>query len=314
MDGNAAHAAEEVTSPSSSEQDQMDAPHGWRSGLGLRRKAKAFVKQHFDEARKMIEESLHTIGDKIVTLQGQQAITDSNKETPSEDEISADRDEIHEDTSESLKSTPVSLGPDVPQETPSVEILGPLSKDVQERFEGAKKILKSSMASIGDTAGSLLRFKPENTQSESKGDSGNDETSIAPFAPQPPQSPRGTDSVVVGGDESEAGQKNVWGPIRKAIDGIVQPSQQIVKHLIQVWDLHDLVDDLKEQRNLWRKRKGKDAKESDTKEGEASGEDGSQEDASLEDAAPEDASHDVTAKPEDSAEENDDDTKSVFFY
>jgi hypothetical protein len=287
----------------------MDSPYGWRSGLGLRRKAKAFVKQHLDEARKMIEESLHNIGDKIVTLQGQQAITEASKEITSEDEISVERDDLHDDTSESLKSTPVSLGPDMPQEAPSVEILGPLSKDVHERFEGAKKILKSSMASIGDTAGSLLRFKPENTQSESKGDIGNDETSIAPSVPQPPQSPRGTDAVVVSGDESDASQKNVWGPIRKAIDGIVQPSQQIGKHLIQVWDLHDLVDDLKEQRNLWRQRKVKDAKEGDIKEGEASGEDASQETTSLEDAA-----HQVIAKPEDSAEENDDDTKSVFLY
>ncbi len=257
----------------------------------------------------MIEESLHNIGDKIVTLQGQQAITEASKEITSEDEISVERDDLHDDTSESLKSTPVSLGPDMPQEAPSVEILGPLSKDVHERFEGAKKILKSSMASIGDTAGSLLRFKPENTQSESKGDIGNDETSIAPSVPQPPQSPRGTDAVVVSGDESDASQKNVWGPIRKAIDGIVQPSQQIGKHLIQVWDLHDLVDDLKEQRNLWRQRKVKDAKEGDIKEGEASGEDASQETTSLEDAA-----HQVIAKPEDSAEENDDDTKSVFLY
>jgi hypothetical protein len=305
MDGNATQA-EEATSPSS-EQDQMDSPHGWRSGFGLRRKAKAFVKQHLDGARKIIEESLHDIGDKIVTFHGQQAITESNKETISEDEVVVDRGD---DTSESFKSTPVSVGPDAPQEAPNVEILGPLSKDVHERFEGAKKILKSSMASIGDTAGSLLRFKADDAQVESKGDSGSDEASIEPTAPKPPQSPRGTDSVAISRDESDADQKNVWGPIRKAIDGIVQPSQQIGKHLIQVWDLHDLVDDLKEQRNLWRQRRVKDAKESDTKEGEASGEDASQEDASLEDTAHES----ISAQPEDSAEENDDDKKSVFLY
>ncbi len=74
------------------------------------------------------------------------------------------------------------------------------------------------MASIGDTA-SLLRFKAVN--SEPREDSGNDEASSAPTVPQPPQSPMRIQSVVVSGDESEAGQKNVWGPIRKAIDVIV---------------------------------------------------------------------------------------------
>jgi hypothetical protein len=241
-------------------------PPGWRSGLGLRKKAKAFVK-HFDGARKMIEDSLHNFGDKIGNLQGNAASSDPAKD--SEHSSGSKREaspEINLDPSE-----PSSAGPEsASQDSSGVEILGPLSRDVHERFEGAKKILKSSMASIGDTAGSLLRFNvdtPPAGSQDGKDDTESDEISVAPIPPPSPPPFDPSDSTAATTAEGiEAGQKNVWNPIRKAIDGIVQPSQQIGKHLIQVWDLHDLVDDLKEQRNLWRQRKAKESKESESQE------------------------------------------------
>ena len=253
--------------PESTDMEPCESdPPGWRSGLGLRRKAKAFVKQHLDGARKMIEDSFHNLGDKIVTLQ---TITDPSKDP---EHVSGSEREASPDVV--IYSAEVaSQGPEAAtQESTGVEILGPLSRDVHERLEGAKKILKSSMATIGDTAGSLLRFNADTSPifPDAKDDTESDETSIAPIPPpSPPPGDTSISTVASAEDGQDSAQKNVWNPIRKAIDGIVQPSQQIGKHLIQVWDLHDLVDDLKEQRNLWRQRKAKDSKETEAEQGEA---------------------------------------------
>ena len=270
---------------------------GWKSGLGLRMKAKIFVKQHLDGARKAIEDSIHTIGDKIGTLQSHGAVVEVIKSSAEADNDTEASSEEHVAVVNQAEKIPASQGPDATQDTSGAEILGPLSRDVHERFEGAKKIFKSSFASIGDTAGSLLRFNSLPAVShDSKDDTESEEISVAPI---PPSSPRHDDlsNTTVATEDEGSGQKNVWSPLKKAIDGIVQPSQQIGKHLIQVWDLHDLVDDLKEQRNLWRQRRLKDSKDIEAgSEGPTSNEGSAPAEAGVTELAAE--GRDATENPE----------------
>ena len=187
--------AKEPSSPDSrgseEESDHINGFH-WRSGLGLRKLAKNFVKEQLDGAKKIFER-LQSV-DKSKFVENQESINQ-------------------------VETLCTSTGGDqnFKPYSPDPSGTGPINFSTTTLANG-----ESVQNISSDNALENVHFQPDTQRPEN----------------------------------SDIGKHNhLWSPLRTAIiDGIVEPSQQIGRHLVQVWDLHDLVDDIKEQRNIWRER------------------------------------------------------------